>query len=137
MLSKEMRASARDVGLLIFRVCVGGLMIVGHGYPKWASYGEKAGGFADPFGLGAEMSLALAVSAEFFCAMLVVVGLATRLAALPLVITMATAAFIAHAGDPFADKEMALLYGTCFLTLVLTGPGRLSLDALIDFWRRD
>ena len=38
-----------------------------------------------------------------------------------------------HGADPFAKKELALLYGAGALTLMLTGPGQLSLDAL---WSR-
>ena len=136
MLSPEIRDASREVGLLIFRVAVGAFMIIGHGYPKWVK-AANGGGFADPLGVGEGTSLWLAMGAEFFCAALVVVGLATRLACVPLVITMAVAAFVVHGGDPFGDKEMALLYGVSFLALMLTGPGRLSLDGIISFLRRD
>ncbi|MFM7232895.1 MAG: DoxX family protein, partial [bacterium] len=59
----------------------------------------------------------------------VLVGLFTRWAALPAVVTMAVAAFVAHAGDPFGDREMALVYLVMFATVALTGPGRFSIDA--------
>jgi putative oxidoreductase len=57
------------------------------------------------------------------------VGLFTRWAAIPAAFTMAVAAFLAHAGDPFGDREMALLYLTLFTTIGLVGPGRFSIDA--------
>lgn len=137
MLTPEFRETTRDLGLLFFRIVIGGLMIVGHGYPKWANFAEKAEVFADPLGVGEAMSLWLAVGAEFFCAALVVIGLATRIACVPLIITMAVAAFIVHGGDPLGDKEMALVYGSSFVLLMLTGPGRLSIDGIISFLRRD
>lgn len=135
MLNRETPEVTRDIGLLVCRVVFGGLMLLQHGYSKLTGFSEKAGSFPDPIGVGSEMSLAMAVSAEFFCAALVVVGLATRIAAIPLIITMAVAAFYIHGADPLADKELALLYGTAFLTLLLSGPGRLSLDRV--FFRRN
>jgi putative oxidoreductase len=44
---------------------------------------------------------------------------------------MTVAVFIRHASDPFDVKELALLYGTIAMAIVLIGPGRFSLDYLI------
>jgi putative oxidoreductase len=127
-----------SIGLLILRLGMGGYMMT-HGWPKLQKVLAGNFEFADPLGVGAAPSLVLAVTAEFFCALLVMLGLATRLAAIPVVITMAVAAFIVHAADPWtmgggASKEPALLYLTAFLTLIFTGAGKLSLDALL--WPR-
>ena len=54
--------------------------------------------------------------------------LLTRPAALFVVITMAVAAFIRQAGDPFAERELALVYGTAAGMLLPTGAGRYSID---------
>lgn len=59
---------------------------------------------------------------------LVVIGFGTRLAALPLVFTMGIAAFVVHGSDPWAKKELAVLYGAVFLVLFFTGAGRFSVD---------
>lgn len=103
-----------------------------HGYPKL----EKllAGGeiqFFDFMGIGAAASLALAVFAEVICSVLLALGLGTRLASIALAITMGVAAFLRHAEDPFAKKEQALLYLLIFLTLLVFGPGRYSLDSML------
>jgi putative oxidoreductase len=84
--------------------------------------------WADPLGVGAGTSLLLAGSAEFFCSLLVAVGLLTRLAAIPPVVTMGVALVVVHAADPFAKKEMALMYFAAFLAIALAGAGRFSLD---------
>jgi len=137
MLSPEFRETSREIGLFVFRVAIGAFMFAGHGYGKWANFAEAAEGFRDPIGLGPELSLTLTVGAEFFCAALVVVGLATRIACIPLVVAMSVAAFIAHGGQGFGEQELALVYGVSFLALMLTGPGKLSLDGIISFLRRD
>lgn len=126
-----------SVGLLILRLGVGGHM-VGHGWGKLQMLlGGEAEKFGDPIGLGETPSLVLIVGAEFVCALLVVLGLATRWAAVPVVVGMAVAAFVVHGGDPWmmagtgGSKEPALLFLIPFLALVFTGGGRFSLDHLL------
>jgi len=129
------RAGRASLGLLIFRLGAGAL-ILGHGWSKLSSFGELATRFADPLGVGTTASLSLAVFAEFFCALLVMVGLGTRLAVLPILITMLVAAVMIHAGDPWAKQEFPLLYAVVWLGLFFTGPGRYSLDFLYAKRRR-
>jgi putative oxidoreductase len=120
-----------SIGLLLLRLTVGGMMIVSHGWGKLIEFGEKSSVFPDPLGVGSMMSLSVTVFAEVFCAIAIILGLATRFVALPLVITMFVAAFIVHVDDPWQKKEFALLYLFPFLTLVFTGAGRFSLDAVL------
>lgn len=140
--------SAASAGLLILRLGVAGYMVT-HGWAKVTMLMERQFEmFGDPIGIGPVASLVLVVIAEFLCAILVVAGLATRLAAIPIVITMAVAAFVAHGADPWtmteaamryfsgasqswASKQPALTFLFVFLAIVFTGAGRFSLDALI------
>ncbi len=124
-----MTSRKTDIALLLLRLCFGGLMFINHGIPKVARL-SAAGGikFADPLGLGAEISLWLALFAELGCAALVVLGLFTRLATVPLIITMAVAAFIVHGDDPFKEMEGALLFLIPYIALLLMGPGYYSAD---------
>lgn len=129
-----------SLGLLVLRAAAGGFMAV-HGWGKvqmlFSSEPPKFP-FPDPFGLGPTMSLVGAAGAEFVCSLLVLVGFATRLSAIPVVFTMAVAAFYVHASDPiFAraegnSKEPALLFLLMFLALVFTGAGAFSLDAVLS-----
>ncbi len=121
-----------DFLILILRLAVAGFMLT-HGYPKLLkliAWGEIK--FGDPIGLGVTLSLILAVFAEFFCSVFIAMGLGTRYATIPLIITMSVAAFVVHASDPFGRKELALLYLLIYLTLFFTGSGKYSLDYLIS-----
>lgn len=113
--------------LLIFRVGVSGLLLT-HGYPKALKLLDGNMEFGDPLGIGAGVSLVLAVFAEAVCSVLIILGLGTRLATIPIIITMATAAFIVHTEDPFGKQELPILYLLAFFTLLITGPGKYSLD---------
>ena len=127
-----MNGRLTDLGLLVLRLGAGGFMLFGHGLGKLTSFSELSSKFPDPFGfLGSELSLGMAVFAEFLCAGLVMLGLVTRLAALPLCATMLTAAFLVHGDDPFAKKELALLYLVVFAFLATSGAGQYSIDAIL------
>jgi len=102
-----------------------------HGWPKLASFDSKLNSFPDPLGIGSAPSFALVVLAEFFAAIAVALGLFTRAACIPNVIAMGVAAFVFHAADPFAKKELAIIYGVAFLVIALWGPGPYSIDAII------
>jgi putative oxidoreductase len=58
-------------------------------------------------------------------------GFKTRWATIPLLFTMLMAAFYAHGSDPFSDKELSLTFFTLFLSILISGGGRLSVDQAI------
>lgn len=132
-LNIRLSPGAHDIGLLILRLVMGFCMIYGHGWGKLLRlFGPDEITFADPFGLGPAFSLALAAFAEAFCALLVMLGLFTRLAVIPLIITMVTAFFTVHLDDPFGQQEKVILFAGAFLALFFTGAGRYSLDARLE-----
>ena len=123
---------AEDIGLLIMRLGTGS-MILTHGLAKLMRFfGDEPIKFMDFLGLGPVISLSLAVFAEFFCAILIMIGFKTRLATIPLMITMLTAALVAHAADPFGRKELPLLYFIVFLSILIFGAGKFSIDGLTN-----
>lgn len=119
-----------DVGYLILRVGAGGTMLYQHGLPKLIGFGDKMDTFSDPFGVSPAFSLALITFAEFFCAALVILGLWTRLATIPLIIGMAVAAFMVHGDDPFKKKEMAVVYMVIFMAIFFFGSGRYAVNRI-------
>ena len=122
-----------NAALLLLRVGVS-LMMLTHGYPKLMRlFADEPISFTTILGLSAAVSLALAVFAEFICSVFIFLGLGTRLASIPLIVTMSVAAFHAHGGDPFSRKEKALLFLLIYLVLLFTGGGKFSIDHL---WAR-
>ena len=120
-----------SIGLLILRLAAGGMMVYLHGWVKLMKWAPLSQTFADPLGVGSDISLALAIFGEVVCASLLAVGLATRVVAIPAAVTMGVAAFQVHAGQGLGEQEHALLYLAPFLALAFLGAGRLSLDGLI------
>jgi len=120
-----------SLGLLILRLGTAGLLFYGHGLGKIMHFGERIHRFANPIGLGSEVSFVLVVFAEVVCTTFLAIGLWTRQAAVPIVIFAIVAVFGRHWDEPFGKKELALLYGIPALTIALTGAGTFALDALI------
>ena len=119
-----------SLGILILRIGAG-ILILTHGVPKFMKLLDGNLQFADPLGLGSEITFIFAVFAEFLCGVLVLIGLYTRIAVIPLIITMLTAAIIVHSTDPFGVKEKPLLFAVIFLALLFTGSGKYSIDKKI------
>lgn len=119
-----------SVGLLLLRVAFGGLMLV-HGTGKLMGFSEMADKFPDPLGMGSHLSLISAIGAEFGCSLLLILGLGTRLAAVPLAFTMCIALFVIHADDNWQKKELAATYLAVYIPLLFTGAGNFSLDHLL------
>jgi putative oxidoreductase len=124
-------SKATDIGLLILRVGAGIMMLLGHGVGKFNSaFGGEPINFPDPLGIGSDISIYLVVFSEFFCAILLMLGVYTRLVVIPLIITMAVAVFIHQSGQPFENMEKAVMYLVIFVAFVFTGAGRYSIDGM-------
>lgn len=131
LFSTRTTESAFSFAMLVLRVGTGSLMLMNHGLDKLIHFSEKAGRFADPFGIGSSASLAMDIFAEFFCSIFIIMGLFTRLACIPLIIAMSVALYFAHNGEFFGKGELSGLFLICYVTLLFAGPGRISLDRFL------
>lgn len=119
-----------SIGLLVLRLWVGLTMLLNHGLDKLVHFDQYSRHFLNFIGLGPGASLGLSLFAECFASALLIVGLVTRLGALVLAINMAVAFFLVHkmALSGPMPGELAFLYLAIYVTLLLAGPGKLSLD---------
>lgn len=123
-----MESRSNDFSILVLRLATGVIMLTAHGWGKLTAFNTLSTQFADPLGVGMATSLVLVIFAEVVCAALVAAGLFTRLATIPLIVTMSVAAFKIHAADPWNKKELAILYLAGFIVIFLSGGGRYSLQ---------
>jgi putative oxidoreductase len=125
-------SDSTSVALLLARIGIAALMLT-HGLPKLAMLLSGAPvQFPPVLGMSAELALALTVFAEVVCSVLILAGFATRLATVPLIITMLVAVFVIHAADPFAKQEPALYYLLVYVVLLIAGSGKYSIDYLLQ-----
>ena len=107
--------------------------MINHGYSKLSNFPELTQKFGDPLKIGVTTSLSLAVFAEFFCAAMIILGLLTRLAAIPLVILFSVILYKVaknFSAGP-GGGELAALFLVCYLAILFLGPGKYSLDRMI------
>ena len=130
LLSTKYSAGAFNFAMLVMRAGFAGLVLP-HGYDKLVNFASIEKQMINFLGIGQTMSLALVIFSEFFCALFVLFGLFTRLATIPLIISMTVAVTMAHKGRIFADGEHAALYAVAFFVLLLVGPGKISADGMM------
>jgi len=117
--------------LLFIRMGVGFAML-SHGMSKFTKFfADGPIEFADPLGVGVQLSLGLTVFAELFCSIFIILGLWTRLAVFPLIITMLVIILIVHPGDGLKKQELPLMYLLIYLLLLVAGSGKYSVDRFL------
>lgn len=130
LLSTKYSSGAFSTAMLSLRLAVGILMLL-HGYDKLMHFAQYKNDFLDFMGIGKTLSLALAVFAEFFCSLFLILGLFTRLATIPLIILTCVIIFKVDHGHVSAENEKVVLFLAGYLVLLLTGPGKASVDAMV------
>jgi putative oxidoreductase len=131
LFSTRYNAGGFNTGLLVLRLGLG-ILMANHGYDKFIHFNTYQAHFMNFMGIGQSASLSLAIFAELFCSILVIIGLFTRLACIPLIILCCVIIFMVSNHDFFGKAETATLYLAGFLAILFTGPGRVSVDSLIS-----
>jgi putative oxidoreductase len=102
--------------------------------PKLAHFEHELVAFPDPMGIGHQVSFAVALLSAGACSLVVGIGIFARLASMPIIYTMMMVLLMAARGFEGADVQSALLYALPYTVIVLTGPGRWSLDHRLASW---
>jgi len=124
-------AASIDVALLVLRVAIGFLMLR-HGIPKIKKLmSPEPIHFFETFGLSERNSLKMAAFVEVFFSSCIILGLGTQITVIPLLFTMIIAAFHTLKSQPFDQKELPVLFLLIYITLLLSGSGKYSLDYLL------
>ena len=116
--------------ILILRVFFG-VMFFLHGLDKMMNFNELSQTYPSVLGFGSYMTLMVSIFCEFCCSLFLISGLLVRLMTIPMIIAMGVAFFDVH-DAMMPEGELALIYFIIFIMLFLTGPGRYSIDYLID-----
>ena len=136
-------AASHDALLLAARIALG-LIFVTSGFAKLTGLAAFSASLAARGVPAAELFGVIGAAVEFFGGVLIVLGLATRYAALLMILFVIVATLISHRFWEYADaqqyraqqsqfmKNLAIIGG--FIALFAGGAGRISMDAL---WRRE
>lgn len=108
-----------------------GILFFMHGLDKMTNFNALSETYPNVLGFGSYMTLMVAIFCEFACSLFLITGLLTRIILLPMILSMAVAFFDIHDGM-MPEGELSLIYLIIFLGLFLTGPGKYSVDYLID-----
>ena len=130
-ISTRYNAGAFNFGLLLLRLGAG-ILMANHGYMKLEHYNEMSDQFTSFLGLSPAISLGLVIFSELVCAILIIIGLFTRFACIPLIISCTYALAKGHQWDVFGKGELVTLFLGAFLTILFTGPGKISIDSMIS-----
>ena len=121
---------APNCGMLLLRLWFGLVLAFGHGLGKLGSYEKFVAGVGGKHGIPLpELTAPFAIASELVGGILLAIGLFTRAAAVAVAGTMLVAALWVHSSDPFMKKEFALAYAVAALVVLISGPGKYSLDA--------
>jgi putative oxidoreductase len=121
-----------DAALLILRLVLGVIMLY-HGIPKLMDFAGTAAGMSGMGIPAPTLSAAFATIAEVVGGILLLLGVATDIAGLLVVIDMLGAIVFVHAKNGFSvangGVEWPLALVAMALAIALAGPGRYSLGA--------
>ena len=129
LLSTKYSSGAFNTAMLFLRL-VAGVLMLQHGYEKLTHFDTTAHDMINFMGIGQKASTVLVIFAEFFCSLFLIIGLFTRFACIPLIITMVVAMWKVHHNDYLHEEDISL-YIIAYVTILLVGPGKISVDSMI------
>ena len=127
---KHFRGTGVSFLLLALRVFFG-ILFLTHGLDKLMNFNTLSNTYPSVLGLGGYTTLMITIFAEFCCSLFLITGLLERILVVPMIIAMAVAFFDVH-DAMIPEGELSLIYLIMFFILFITGPGKFSIDYVID-----
>ncbi|WP_296186108.1 DoxX family protein [Pseudomonas sp. UBA1879] len=119
---------ALDLGLLFLRVSGALFLLLVHGLPKLLDYNAQLTLIEDPFHMGGALTLSMAIFAEVLCPLLILAGVLTRLACVPVLLLLLVALIVVHGDWSVEQAQFGWLLIIIFASVLIAGPGRLALN---------
>lgn len=116
--------------ILLIRLFFGVMFFI-HGLDKMMNFSELSEVYPNVLGFGSYMTLMVTIFCEFCCSLFLIAGLLVRIMVLPMIAAMAVAFFDVH-DAMLPQGELSLIYLVVFVMLYVVGPGKYSIDYLID-----
>jgi len=138
ILNARFMPTSKDAGLLLLRIGAGTTLFLRHGWEKVSTLSLINARFPDPFHIGHNTTWTIALLSDGICSLLIVLGVGTRWLSFFCFFNIFVAWALVHhfvflGKAPAADHgELIVLYLWSFLTLMVTGPGRYSVDAALE-----
>ncbi|MVV51698.1 DoxX family protein [Pseudomonas sp. PB120] len=128
MNTSQWEQRTQDIGLFFLRVSSALFLLWVHGLPKLLNYSAQLQVIEDPFHLGANLTLMLAIFAEVLCPLLIIAGVLVRLACLPVLSVLWIAMVVVHPQWSIEEGQFGWLLLLLFTSIFIAGPGRLALN---------
>lgn len=125
-----------SLGLLFLRACGGALMLQGRAATWAAMIQPNRALLSHPFGPGGELGWILTLLSEGLCTLLVMLGVFTRLAAVPPLVSLLVVGLAMPVGTAWSLRAPWLQLALPFFVLTFTGAGEYSFDARVASWGR-
>lgn len=116
-----------------------GIMFMQFGIRQWTHFDSISTDMVGVLGMSGETTLILLIVIEIVCSALIMIGLFSRLAALPPLVTMIVAETVVLSGVETGSAMLLnsqpyvpILFIGIFVYMLLAGPGKVSLDYLIS-----
>lgn len=124
--------TAADAALFWLRITGVLMLLLVHGLPKLFNFEHELTLIEDPFGMGARLTLSLAIFAEVFCPIFIAAGLLTRLATLPVLFLLVVSVLWVHPEWSLAEGQFAWLLLIIFSTILVGGSGKLAVGTSLS-----
>lgn len=131
-----------NLSRLFIRLFVG-VMFIQFGIRQLVNFHAMVPEFPAVMGLSSEASLVIMIVIELVCSLCIMVGFLTRLAVIPALISMIIAVYyVLHISpdDSIAGMTdmlpgyLPVMFAGIFMYLLLSGPGKISLDYFISLY---